>query len=86
VILNEDELDRVEQGDVLVCLLTTPTWNVAFGIVGAVVTETGGIVSHTAIAAREFGIPAVCGVRDVTTTVRDGQTLHVDGVAGTVRF
>jgi phosphohistidine swiveling domain-containing protein len=75
---------RLQPGDVLVCRATTPAWTPYFGIVGAVVTNTGGTLSHTAIVAREFGIPAVLGTRDASVQIPEGATVIVDGGQGTV--
>ncbi len=72
-------------GDVLVTKATTPPWSPLFGIAAAVVTDTGGVLSHCAVVAREYGIPAVVGTGDATQLIRDGQILEVDGSAGTVR-
>jgi pyruvate,water dikinase len=83
-VRSEDEFDRVRPGDVLVCRMTAPSWNVLFGSIGALVTDEGGILSHPAIIAREFGIPAVVGTRRATTTIADGAIVEVDGAAGLV--
>ena len=72
--------------EILVCPATMPPWTPLFGLAKAVVTDHGGILSHTAIVAREYRIPAVVGTKIATTTVRDGQTITVDGAAGTVRL
>jgi phosphoenolpyruvate synthase/pyruvate phosphate dikinase len=82
--LTEAELDRVRPGDVLICPVTTPAWSLVFGKIRALVTDTGSILSHPAITAREFGIPAVVATRTATKVVRDGQTMYVDGKAGIV--
>jgi pyruvate,water dikinase len=71
-------------GDVLVCRFTEPAWTALFGVVAAVVTETGGVLSHAAIVAREHGIPAVLAAPGVMTTLRDDETVTVDGGAGRV--
>ena len=63
-----------------------PPWTPLFAIAAAVVTDHGGILSHTAIVAREYRIPAVVGTKMGTALIRDGQTITVDGSAGTVKL
>jgi phosphohistidine swiveling domain-containing protein len=84
VVRDVDDFARVRDGDVLVCPATTPAWTQLFGRVAAIVTDTGSPSSHASIVAREFGIPAVVGTGDATARLRDGQTVIVDGAAGTV--
>jgi len=84
VILSEAEFDRLRAGDVLVCPATSPVWSVLFSSVGALVTDSGGVLSHPAIIAREFGVPAVVATSVGTTQLRDGQVVVVDGTIGTV--
>ncbi len=86
VIGSLDEAHRLQSGDVLVCRSTAPPWTPLFAIAGAVVTDTGGILSHSAIVAREYGIPAVVGTRVATQRIPDGATVTVDGGAGEVRI
>ena len=71
-------------GDVLVCATTSPAWTPLLAVAGAVVTETGGLLAHAAIVAREFGIPAVVSVADATTRLVDGVAVRVDGRRGTI--
>jgi pyruvate,water dikinase len=71
-------------GDVLVAPFTDAPWTPLFIPASAVVVETGGVLSHAATVAREFGIPAVVMVKDATRLIRDGDTVTVDGAAGTV--
>lgn len=84
VVLSEQGFDGVQPGDVLVCPMTSPVWSVLFPKVSALVTDSGGVLSHPAIIAREFGIPAVVGTRRATTTIVSGQTVLVDGDQGRV--
>ena len=71
VISSEAEFDRIHNGDVLVCPATSPVWSVLFPSVGALVTDTGGILSHPAIIAREFRVPAVVATRVGTSQLHD---------------
>jgi pyruvate,water dikinase len=84
VITNPSEFDKLNEGDILVAPLTTPVWTPLFALANAVVTDTGGILSHGAIVAREFGIPAVMSVRGATQALQDGQIIRVDGEKGIV--
>jgi pyruvate,water dikinase len=85
LIRNEAEFDRLRAGDVLVCPVTSPVWSVLFPSVGALVTDTGGMLSHPAIIAREYGIPAVVATGSGTSALHDGELVTVDGTAGIVR-
>jgi pyruvate,water dikinase len=69
---------------VLVCPSTDPAWVPLFAKAKAVVMETGGVLSHGAIVAREFGLPAVAGLPDITKRIQSGQTVRVDGGRGVV--
>jgi rifampicin phosphotransferase len=84
VIRDIDDADRLEPGEILVCPFTAPPWTPLFAIAAAVVTDAGGVLSHSAIAAREYGIPCVCGTGDGTRRVPDGAIINVDGTNGTV--
>ncbi len=84
IINGPDDFGRFQFGDVLVCRTTDPAWTPLFGMAAAVVTESGGMLSHAAIVAREFGIPAVVGVRDAMTLLGDGTSLTINGSLGTV--
>jgi pyruvate,water dikinase len=74
----------LERGDILVCQTTSPPWTPLFAIAGGIVTDTGGILSHSAICAREYGIPCVVATQVATAMIPDGATVVVDGTAGTV--
>jgi phosphohistidine swiveling domain-containing protein len=80
------EADKLQPGDVLVAETTMPAWTPLFATAAAVVTDTGGVLSHCAVVAREYGIPAVVGARVATRTLRNGQLIEVDGRAGLVRI
>lgn len=84
VMENVDQADEMQPGEVLVCVMTAPPWMPLIGLAAAVVTDSGAALSHSAIAAREYGIPAVVGTGDATLRIRTGDTLTVDGTAGTV--
>jgi len=86
VIHSISEAGRLEPGDILVAETTAPPWTPLFAIVGAVVTDTGGVLSHCAVVAREYGIPAVVGTGIASAVITDGQMLEIDGDAGIVRF
>jgi pyruvate,water dikinase len=86
VVRSLSEAHRVRVGDILVAVATMPAWTTLFATVAAVVTDVGGVTSHCAVVAREYGIPAVVGTTLATSVVRDGQLLEVDGQAGTVRI
>ena len=84
VIKGLDEGDRLDPGDILVCRTTAPPWTTLFAIAGAVVSDAGGLLSHTAICAREYGIPAVVATQVATMKIPDGATITVDGENGHV--
>jgi phosphoenolpyruvate synthase/pyruvate phosphate dikinase len=86
VIHDETGLGRLCAGEVLVCPMTSPVWSVVFPSVGALVTDAGGTLSHPAIIAREYAVPAVVATGDATTRLHDGQVVTVDGTQGQVRI
>ena len=79
-----EDFSRMQPGDVIVAVVTTPAWTPLFARAAAVVTDIGGPLSHSSIVAREYGIPAVLGTGSATRRIRDGQMISVDGNAGTV--
>ena len=85
VLRGPDELDRLRQGDVLVTPATSEAFNIVLPLLGALVTDHGGLLAHAAIVSREFGIPGVVGTRDATRIVADGARVRVDGAAGEVQ-
>lgn len=84
VVTSPEQFPDLAPGDVLVCRFTDPSWTPLFALAAAVVADTGGRLSHAAIVAREYGIPAVLGVGTATTALRDGQQVTVDGSRGLV--
>jgi pyruvate,water dikinase len=80
------EASKLQQGDIMVCEMTVPTWVPLFATVSAVVADSGGVLCHCAIVAREFGLPAVVGTHVGTQVLRDGMTVTVDGARGIVRI
>jgi pyruvate,water dikinase len=84
VVKSVQEIGRLRQGDILVCQVTNPTWAPIFQKIGAAVSDIGGSMSHAAIVAREYGLPAVVGTGNATVRIRDGQRIRVDGGRGTV--
>ncbi|OCI31256.1 PEP/pyruvate-binding domain-containing protein [Oerskovia enterophila] len=84
IVRDASDFSRVRPGDVLVCPFTDPAWTPLLHVAAGVVTETGGVLSHAAIVARERRIPAVLGVPGATTSIPDGGIVTVDGSSGTV--
>jgi phosphohistidine swiveling domain-containing protein len=85
VIHDLDEAD-IDEGTVLVCRATDPSWASLFPLAEAVVTDVGSAMSHAAIVCRELGLPCVAGTRNGTTTLRDGMRVRVDGTTGRVEI
>ena len=86
VVMTLDEAGKLEPGDILVCRMTMPAWTPLFGVVGAVVSDAGGPLSHCAIVAREYGIPCVAGTQVGTSLLKDGMRVRVDGSTGIVQI
>jgi len=84
ILHGPEDFSHMKPGDVLVAPITTPAWTPLFAMASAIVTDIGGPLSHGSIVAREYGIPAVLGTGVATRRVQDGQTITVDGGAGTV--
>lgn len=84
VILDESQFHKIQPGDVMVCPMTSPVWSVLFPSIGALVTDTGGLLSHPAIIAREYRIPAVVATGNATSLFQDGEIVTVDGLTGKV--
>ncbi|MEE3278207.1 MAG: PEP/pyruvate-binding domain-containing protein [Pseudomonadota bacterium] len=84
VVTGADEFDKMVPGSILVSPLTTPAWTQLFAHAVGLVTDMGSILAHGSIVAREYGIPAVLGVGNGTKRIQHGQTITIDGDAGTV--
>jgi pyruvate,water dikinase len=84
LILNEEGFAKFRAGEILVTRQTSPAWTPVLAVAGGVVTEIGGALSHVAIVAREYGIPAVVGVKQATKLIGDGQQIEVRGEEGGV--
>jgi rifampicin phosphotransferase len=83
-VAGPSEFDRIVQGDVLVTESTSEAFNILLPLLGAIVTDSGGRLSHAAIVAREYGIPGVVGTREGTQLIPAGARVRVDGNAGEV--
>jgi phosphohistidine swiveling domain-containing protein len=86
VLRSLPETGGLEEGEILVAETTAPPWTPLFATAAAVVTDTGGVLSHCAVVAREYRIPAVVGAAMATSTIKDGQRIEVDGDKGIVRI
>ncbi|MEE9298717.1 MAG: PEP-utilizing enzyme [Acidimicrobiia bacterium] len=86
VVLTVDEFDQVKKGDIMVCQMTNPAWTPLFALIAGIVTDAGGTVSHPAVMAREFGIPAVIGCSVATERIKSGDRLRVNGSTGLVEI
>ncbi|HMG66282.1 MAG TPA: phosphoenolpyruvate synthase, partial [Chitinophagaceae bacterium] len=85
VILNMEDAD-LEDGDILVTAFTDPSWTPLFVSIKGLVTEVGGLMTHGAVIAREYGLPAVVGVENATKLIKDGQRIRVNGTDGYVEI
>jgi pyruvate,water dikinase len=86
VVIDQAAFRNVQPGDIIVCFSSNPSWVPLFAIAGGLVTDTGGVLSHAGVVAREFGLPAVVGTREGTVKIADGQMVEVDGSSGVVRL
>ncbi len=86
VVLGPSDFGRIQAGDIIVCPSSNPSWIPVFTLAGGLVTNTGGILSHAAVVAREFGLPAVVGTGDATTRIAEGRLVEIDGSSGIVRL
>jgi len=84
VLMTVNEIGQIRQGEILVCAVTAPSWGPVFGKIAAAVSDIGGTMSHAAIVAREYGMPAVVGTGRATTRIKTGDRVRVDGDRGIV--
>jgi pyruvate,water dikinase len=84
VVRSVDEISSIKDGEILVCPVTAPSWAPVFGKIKAAVSDIGGAMSHAAIVAREYGLPAVVGTGHATKRIVTGQLVRVDGTSGIV--
>jgi pyruvate, water dikinase len=85
VLRDVSQIGEIRDGEILVCPVTAPSWGPVFGKIKAAVSDIGGTMSHAAIVAREYGMPAVVGTGHATSRIKTGQRLRVDGNKGVVR-
>ncbi len=86
VVTNFEGFAKIQRGEILVCPYTATAWTPLFPKIKAVVTDTGGMLTHAAITAREYRLPAVVGTWRATRSIKDGDLIRVDGTAGTVEI
>jgi pyruvate,water dikinase len=84
IVKSVEEISKLRHGDILVCQVTNPTWAPVFQKIAGAVSDIGGSMSHAAIVAREYGLPAVVGTGTATSRIKDGQRIRVDGGRGIV--
>ncbi|WP_083864917.1 PEP-utilizing enzyme [Nocardia brevicatena] len=83
-VVRDPSTTELDDGDILICETTDPSWVSLFLVAAGVVTDFGGLLSHGPIVARELGIPCVCGTENGSYRIRDGQRIRLDGDTGTV--
>ena len=86
IVTESEDLYQVEDGEILVCRITAPSWAPVFSRISAAVSDVGGMMAHTAIISREYGLPAVVGVGFATASIQTSDMIEVDGDAGTVKI
>ncbi|MFB5552214.1 PEP/pyruvate-binding domain-containing protein [Bacillus cereus] len=84
IVKSPSEFKKLKKGDILVSPYTAPIWTPLFKIAGAAITEIGSATSHAAIVAREYGIPAIVAIENITNVLKDGQSIRVDGTNGVI--
>jgi len=86
VVMDYQDFQKVKAGEILVCPYTGTAWTPLFVKIAGVVTDTGGMLTHAAIAAREYNIPAVVGTWNATNSINDGDIIKIDGNIGVVEI
>ena len=84
IVRGPEDFDRLRRGDILVAPTTSPSYNIVLPLLGGIVTDRGGVLSHAAIVSREYGIPGVVGARNATARIPDGAMVEVNGTTGEV--
>jgi phosphohistidine swiveling domain-containing protein len=84
VVINYEDLKQVQPGDILVCPGTNPAWTPVFGIVGGVITDRGGTLSHAAIIGREYGVPTIVNTFEGTAKIQSGQRVKINATEGAI--
>lgn len=85
VVRSANELSRMQRGEILVAPATDPAWTPVFAHIAGLVVERGGVLSHSAVVAREYRVPAVAGIAGIVDAIHDGDAIEVDGNAGMVK-
>ena len=86
IIRSFEDWDKLQEGDIMVCISTNPSWTPLFGMVSGIISENGGTLSHTAIVAREYEIPTILDVNNATEIINDNDLIEIDGDTGIVTF
>tara|TARA_B100000029_G_scaffold309250_1_gene301839 strand:+ start:188 stop:1741 length:1554 start_codon:yes stop_codon:yes gene_type:complete len=86
IIRSFEDWDKLQEGDIMVCISTNPSWTPLFGMVSGIISENGGTLSHTAIVAREYEIPTILDVNNATVIINDNDLIEIDGDTGIVTF
>lgn len=84
VVFTYEDLKKVKPGDILVCPAANPAWTLVFGIVGGVITDTGGTLCHAAVISREYGLPTVVNTQQGTEKIKSGQRVKIDAASGAI--
>ncbi len=86
LVRGPEDFGKVRRGEIIIAPATTPAWTPLFGVAAGLVTEFGGLLSHSGVVAREYGLPAVLGIPEVMRLLHDGDEIEVDGACGAVRW